>query len=135
MTQTKEQRRLIRLAGAMNAKARRLGVVGTISAVELAVKPKSCFYCGVTLEDGQGTFDHVIPWDRKGTNVSENIVRCCLSCNRRKFTKTPSEFQAHKELTSTCIVCGQTFHPRWAEWMAGRARTCSRSCAGKRRWA
>ena len=53
MTQTAEQRRLIRLAGAMNAKARRLGVVGTISAIELAVKPKHCFYCGVSLEDGQ----------------------------------------------------------------------------------
>jgi 5-methylcytosine-specific restriction endonuclease McrA len=132
--QTREQRRLIRIASAMNTKARRLGAYGVISAAELASKPPACFYCGVTLEPGQGTFDHRLAWARGGNNTSVNIVRCCLSCNRRKFDKTPGEFEEHKTLVSTCIVCGQMFQPRWAEWQAGRARTCSRSCAAKKRW-
>lgn len=132
--QTREQRRLIRIAGAMNTRARKLGAYGVISAVELASKPPYCFYCGIDLEPGQGTFDHVTALVKNGQNISANIVRCCLDCNRRKFDKSPGEFEEHKALVSTCIVCGHTFHPRWAEWVAGRARTCSRSCAAKRRW-
>jgi 5-methylcytosine-specific restriction endonuclease McrA len=135
MTQTSEHRRLVRIAGAMNVRARRAGAYGVISAVELAAKPPECWHCGIEFESGQGTFDHLIALNKGGVNQSFNIVRCCLSCNRRKFDKTPAQFEEHQQLVSTCIVCGQAFHPRWAEWQAGRARTCSRSCAAKRRWA
>lgn len=134
MNQTSEQRRLIRIAGAMNVRARKVGAYGVISAAELAVKPTKCMYCGIELEPGQGTFDHAVALSNGGANQSFNIVRCCISCNRTKFDKTPGEFESHKALVSTCTVCGHTFQPRWAEWQAGRARTCSRSCAAKSRW-
>ncbi len=132
--QTREQRRLIRIASAMNTKARRLGAYGVISAAELASKPPACFYCGVTLEPGQGTFDHRLAWARGGSNTSVNIVRCCLSCNRRKFDKTPKEYEEHGKLWMKCRVCGTVFKPRWAEFVNGRARLCSRSCAARSRW-
>ena len=132
--QTTEQRRLIRLAAAYNQKAARLGVPGIVSASDLFQKPRSCRYCGIGLEPGQGTFDHVMPFDRGGTNDNDNIVRCCLTCNREKFNKTPAEFTAHQQLTVSCLVCGKEYKPRWAEYQNGRARTCSPSCAAKKRW-
>lgn len=132
--QTAEQRRLLRLASAYNKKARRLGVPGVVTAVDLARKAPFCFYCKIGLEVGQGTFDHIIPFDRRGTNENHNIARCCITCNREKFNKTPEEFEAHKELIVACVVCGKEYKPRWAEYQNGRARTCSPSCAAKKRW-
>ena len=134
MTQHPEERRLNRLAASYNKKAAKYGVPGTVTAVSLARKPMVCSYCGIGLEVGQGTFDHVIPFDRGGTNEDSNIVRSCLSCNRKKFTKTPEEFVAAQALWVQCEVDGKWFKPRWGEYQAGRARVCSRSCAGKKRW-
>jgi hypothetical protein len=37
------------------------------------------------------TFDHVIPVAQGGRKDWENIVTCCVSCNRRKGGRTPSE--------------------------------------------
>ena len=141
MTQTSEQRRLIRLAAAYNAKARRLGVRGTVTAedlfwVESGYDGGNCYYCRIELEIGQGTFDHFIPFDRGGMNTAANIVRCCTTCNRRKFTKTSAQLAEHMARVVTCARpgCGKQYQPRWAEWEAGRARVCSRSCAAKMRW-
>ncbi len=134
MTQHPEARRLTRLATSYNKKAQRLGVPGVITAVDLVRKPMKCNYCGIGLEVGQGTFDHVIPFDKGGTNENINIVRSCLTCNRKKFTKSPAEFAEHQNLVVACVVCGDTYQPRWGEWINGRARVCSRKCAGRKRW-
>jgi 5-methylcytosine-specific restriction endonuclease McrA len=141
MTQGSEQRRLVRLAASYNSKARRLGVRGTVTAedllwIETSTWGTICHYCGIALEVGQGTFDHVIPLDRGGQNSALNIVRCCLTCNRGKFTKTPEQFARHQERTVTCARpgCGKQFKPRWAEYENGRARLCSRRCAALWRW-
>lgn len=134
MAQHPEQRRLARLSSSYNKKARRYGVTGVITAIDLARKPMRCNYCGIGLEVGQGTFDHVIPFDKGGTNEDSNIVRSCLTCNRKKFTKSPQEFAQHEALIVACSVCGKEYQPRWGEYINGRARVCSRSCAGKKRW-
>ena len=136
--QSAEQRRLIRIAAAMNSKARRLGIQGHISWHELAVIAQvtpECAYCGIGLEQGQGTFDHALALERRGANDTSNIVRCCITCNRSKFTKTPEEFAVAQQLLARCAVCETVYKPRWAEWVNGRARTCSHACAGKLRWA
>lgn len=49
----------------------------------------TCQYCGETFAASKLTFDHVIPrakWDkRNGTPTHwENIVTCCIPCNRKK---------------------------------------------------
>lgn len=137
MPQTPEFRRLVRLASGYNKRATDFGLRGRISATELwALENETwhCHYCGIELDFGQGSFDHIVPLDRGGQNTYLNLARCCFTCQRKKFTKTPSEYANHQRLTVTCAVCGKVFKPRWAEYNRGDARVCSRSCAGRRRW-
>jgi 5-methylcytosine-specific restriction endonuclease McrA len=42
------------------------------------------------------TYDHVLPKSRGGKTEWENIVTCCIPCNRRKGGRTPEE--AHMKL-------------------------------------
>ena len=130
------RRRLQRIAAAFNAKGRRMNVPGVITAEMLATMPGACFYCGTRLAIMDGTFDHKIPFDRGGDNRLNNVVRCCMSCNRRKFNKTPEEFVTYEGTTVTCALpgCGVTWQPRYAERLRGMAKFCSRSHAAKSRW-
>jgi len=134
VTQSALQRRLVRLAGAMNAKARRTGVRGRVTAAELAQiivdAEHLCNYCGVEVPDMEGSFDHVIPYDQNGDNLPHNIVRCCVSCNRTKATMSVEELRVYAALRVTC-PCGVVFRPRWADWKRGYGRTHSRACAGR----
>lgn len=137
MAQTPEYRRLVRLAAGYNRKARLYGARGTITAATLqyiAQTNQTCAYCGIWLEDGQGSFDHAVALNNLGRNDETNVVRCCLTCQRQKFTKTPAEYAAHQELRVQCAVCGTEFQPRWAEYRRGAATVCSRSCAARKRW-
>ena len=137
MKQSAEQRRLIRLAFAINKKARRLGTPGKVSAEDLALiimSNPNCHYCGIGLEQGHGTFDHVVPFDRKGTNTPDNIVRCCLTCNREKYTKSPEELADFRSKVFRCANCNREFRPRYADWRNGNGRLCSRACSASSRW-
>jgi 5-methylcytosine-specific restriction endonuclease McrA len=51
----------------------------------------SCQYCGQSFPTSELTFDHVVPVSRSGRKDWENIVTCCVSCNRRKGGRTPAE--------------------------------------------
>lgn len=138
MTQTPLQRRLIRLAGAINKKAARLGAPGRVSAESLYLIAKDypqCPYCGIEQSPNHGTFDHKIPFDKGGSNQRDNIVFCCLSCNRHKFTKSVDEHQEFLNFTVTCPIDGTVFKPRYADWSRGLGRYCSRSCSASSRWA
>lgn len=136
VTQTKEQRRLQRIAHRMNQRAVKYGA-GEITAGDLAyvvVRSNTCHYCGIGLEVGQGSFDHSQPLHRQGRNDPSNIVRCCFTCNRKKFTKTPEELDNFKHVIVECPIDGTRFRPRYAEWVAGRAKYCSRSCAARSKY-
>lgn len=126
------KRRLQRIASTFNAKARRLHVPGVVSWQMLASLGDKCAYCPTELTLDQGTWDHVLSFDKGGHNVISNIVRCCTTCQRAKFTKTPSEYAEHQVRLVTCKRpgCGVQYRPRWAEWQAGRARYHSHACAG-----
>jgi 5-methylcytosine-specific restriction endonuclease McrA len=50
-----------------------------------------CQYCGETFPTSELTFDHVIPVAQGGRKDWENIVTCCITCNRRKGGRTPEE--------------------------------------------
>jgi 5-methylcytosine-specific restriction endonuclease McrA len=51
-----------------------------------------CQYCGRKFENGGGlTLDHVQPKSRGGKSVWENLVSCCMPCNRAKGHKTLQE--------------------------------------------
>jgi hypothetical protein len=49
-----------------------------------------CYYCG---SPDSLTIDHKIPLSRGGSNSLSNLVFACASCNFRKRTKLPEEFQ------------------------------------------
>jgi 5-methylcytosine-specific restriction endonuclease McrA len=51
----------------------------------------ACQYCGHTLPASDLTFDHVVPVAQGGCKDWENIVTCCVGCNRRKGGRTPEE--------------------------------------------
>ncbi len=51
----------------------------------------SCQYCETRLPPARLTFDHVIPVARGGTKSWDNIVTCCIACNRLKGDCTPEE--------------------------------------------
>lgn len=114
----------------MNARARKYHASGVVRWQDLAIKGDHCFYCGITMLLDDGTWDHKTALDAGGSNWPDNIARCCTTCQRTKFTKSPEEFAAHKELTVTCPIDGTVFQPRWAEFQRGMARYCSLRCAG-----
>lgn len=130
------RRRLQRIAASFNARARAHGAPGVVTAEMLAVMPGACHYCSIALSIMDGTWDHKVPFDRGGSNQLNNIVRCCIDCNRSKFDKTPAEFVTHETLKVTCALpgCGKQWQPRYAEFHRGMARYCSRSHAAKSRW-
>jgi 5-methylcytosine-specific restriction endonuclease McrA len=50
-----------------------------------------CQYCGKRFPQDELTCDHVVPRSRGGRAQWDNIVTCCVSCNRRKGGRTPEE--------------------------------------------
>lgn len=133
MTQGPEQRRLVRLAHTINVKAKKLGAPGRVTAADLArIQMRdefTCAYCGIEVRPG--SFDHVRPFDRGGTNLPDNIVVSCLTCNRTKYTKSPEQLREWEQLRVTCD-CGVVFRPRWSDWVRGFGRVHSRACAARR---
>jgi 5-methylcytosine-specific restriction endonuclease McrA len=50
-----------------------------------------CQYCGHGFGTAELTFDHVVPVAQGGRKDWENIVTCCITCNRRKGGRTPEQ--------------------------------------------
>lgn len=50
-----------------------------------------CQYCGRPYASEELTYDHVLPKSRGGKTEWENIVTCCVECNRIKGGRTPEE--------------------------------------------
>ncbi len=50
-----------------------------------------CQYCGRKFSSEDLTYDHVLPKSRGGKTKWENIVTCCMECNRKKGGRTPGE--------------------------------------------
>jgi 5-methylcytosine-specific restriction endonuclease McrA len=55
----------------------------------------TCQYCNEVFPRAELTFDHVIPVAQGGRKDWENIVTCCVDCNRRKGGRTPTEAGMH----------------------------------------
>lgn len=51
----------------------------------------TCQYCSRVFATYDLTFDHVVPVSKGGRKDWENIVTCCVACNRRKGGRTPAE--------------------------------------------
>jgi hypothetical protein len=134
VTQTVTERRFAKLAAAINRKAGRLGQTARLTTTDLAIVfldgHGQCYYCHVEVSPGGCSFDHRIPFARGGENRRGNLVLCCVTCQRTKFTKLEEEFAVARQLKVNCAICGRLFVPRWADWQRGYGRTCSRKCSG-----
>ena len=51
----------------------------------------TCQYCGRKSSRSELTIDHVIPRSLGGKSIWENVVCCCMECNRRKGGRVPEE--------------------------------------------
>ena len=51
----------------------------------------TCQYCGLNPQRSELNLDHVIPRSQGGRTTWENVVCCCVSCNRRKGGRTPAQ--------------------------------------------
>ena len=56
----------------------------------------TCQYCGQIFDRSELNLDHVLPRDRGGTTIWENVVCSCIPCNTRKGNRLPHE--AHMTL-------------------------------------
>jgi len=50
-----------------------------------------CQYCGRRFPSEDLTYDHIRPKSKGGKTEWENIVTCCMECNRKKGGRTPRE--------------------------------------------
>lgn len=103
------------------------GVVPFTRANIYARDGYGCQYCGESFSDRDLTFDHVIPSSHGGTKGWENIVTCCVPCNRRKDARTPEEagmplLRRPVRPTKTALLLRVTLGARtvpasWRDWL------------------
>ena len=56
-----------------------------------------CYYCARQTAKKQLTMDHIVPLARGGRSTKGNIVACCKTCNTRKKTMLPLEWQEYMD--------------------------------------
>lgn len=69
----------------------------------------TCQYCGVKPHRSELNLDHVIPRSLGGRTTWENVVCCCVDCNRRKGGRTPTQARLH--------LLRRPVKPRWTPMM------------------
>lgn len=51
----------------------------------------ACQYCRKKFSRSELTIDHVVPRSQGGKSVWDNVVCCCVDCNRKKGGRTPEQ--------------------------------------------
>jgi hypothetical protein len=69
----------------------------------------TCQYCGVRPPRSELNLDHVVPRTQKGRTTWQNVVCCCVDCNRRKGGRTPDQAGLKLRRKPMC--------PRWTPLM------------------
>ncbi len=54
-----------------------------------------CHFCEKKVKFKDLTMDHLLPLARGGRSTKENIVPCCKTCNTRKKSMLPLEWEAY----------------------------------------
>lgn len=82
----------------------------------------TCQYCRKRFMTEELTFDHVVPRTKGGRTSWENIVTCCVPCNRSKGGRTPAEagMRLHKTPRKPrylpAITVDMIPRPEWQEY-------------------
>ncbi len=57
-----------------------------------------CPYCQDIFSDTlRKSLDHIMPVSKGGKHTIENLLICCLTCNRKKKAKTPEQWEAYQQ--------------------------------------
>ncbi len=54
-----------------------------------------CYFCEKKVKFKELTMDHLLPLSRGGKSSKDNIVPCCKSCNSRKKSMLPLEWEEY----------------------------------------
>lgn len=54
-----------------------------------------CYYCGARVAHPELTMDHLVPLSRGGRSTKDNLVPSCKSCNTKKKTMLPVEWDEY----------------------------------------
>ena len=58
-----------------------------------------CYYCATRVAHHDLTMDHLIPLSRGGRSTKDNLVPSCKSCNNKKKTMLPVEWDEYLNRT------------------------------------
>ena len=58
-----------------------------------------CYYCATRVVHHDLTMDHLIPLSRGGRSTKDNLVPSCKSCNNKKKTMLPVEWDEYLNRT------------------------------------
>jgi len=56
-----------------------------------------CAYCNAETKSKDLTMDHIVPLARGGRSTKGNVTPCCKSCNTKKRSMLPIEWQEYME--------------------------------------
>ena len=81
----------------------------------------TCQYCGERPPRAQLNLDHVVPRTQSGRTTWENVVCCCVPCNRKKGGRTPEQAglrlrRKPKRPRWTPLMSLPTSSVRYSEW-------------------
>ncbi|HBI7094978.1 HNH endonuclease (plasmid) [Clostridium perfringens] len=65
--------------------------------VKLKNENDVCCYCGKKLSRRERTLEHILPINRGGETVPENLAVCCEKCNKEKSDMTLQEYIEYKD--------------------------------------
>ncbi|MAU13459.1 MAG: hypothetical protein CL607_26815 [Anaerolineaceae bacterium] len=87
---------LARYASSMNSRARKLRILGTLTATSLRDRifesSGKCEWCHTNLLRKEFELDHIENLANGGSNTASNIVVSCPDCNRRKSARNVVSF-------------------------------------------
>jgi hypothetical protein len=93
----------------------------------LTASEGQCFYCREFKGVERLIVEHMLPLSRGGNNTSSNVVASCRSCNCKKGTMTPSEFDVYKANSAALLIgisCGHSPTPENVVKGASGKRYC-----------
>jgi len=81
----------------------------------------TCQYCGRQFPRSELNLDHVIPRHLGGSSNWENVVCCCVACNKAKGGRTPAEagmkiMRAPRKPTWNSLLHGIGTRVRYEQW-------------------
>jgi len=74
-----------------------------------------CQYCGIKINQGNATIDHIIPRARGGEITWTNAVTSCKECNNKKGHKSLSEFGMKLKKHPAPLVWNHNYFRRYCK--------------------